>query len=300
MTDNFPETAEKNADATASWACPTCMRSTLMPYCEACGERKPHPHELTLIGLCRQAFEAFTSYDSRLLQTFRKLMFAPGSLTLLYLQGSRKPYLGPFGLFLVANVLFVITAALADTNAFSMPLAKHLNEQPWSDLPITHFNYAEHLVTGRLEATDRTLAAYTPVFDAAVTANSKVFLFMMVFPLALVATLMFSGQQRPFATHLGFSLHFHAFLLTFISCVMLFMWLEVLFGGEGLSIYLTDLIVSFTLLAVSALYIYISAVKIYQPAPYAGIFKASLLVFTAVLMFLGYRFLLFVFTLYTT
>ncbi len=270
-----------------------------MPYCEACGERKPHPQELTLAGLCKQAFEAFTNYDSRLLQTFRKLMFAPGSLTLMYLQGSRKPYLGPFGLFLLANVLFVGMEALAGSNAFSVPLNKHLSEQPWSDLP-SGFNYAEAIVTRRLEETGTTLAAYAPVFDEVVARHSKSFIFLMVLPFAFLTTLLFSGQRRPFATHLVYALHFHAFLLTFISCASFVMWLDLLVGGPGLASQLTDDILTYTLLAGCSLYLYLSAVNVYQPGPVARILKAVVLVVIAATIFLGYRFLLFIFTLYTT
>jgi hypothetical protein len=294
MTENFPDTAEKNIDTTAAWACPTCSLPASMPYCEACGERKPHPHELTLAGLCKQAFEAFTSYDSRLLQTFRKLMFAPGSLTLMYLQGSRKPYLGPFGLFLLANVIFVGMEALAGSNVFSTPLAMQLNDkQMWSF-------YAEQWVAARMEETQTTLDAYAPIYDQAVAGNSKSFIFLMVLPFAFLASLVFSGQRKPFATHLVYALHYHAFMLMFISFAMFVMWLDLLIGGPGLSSQLTDDIVAFTLLVVCTLYLYVSSVVVYQPDIYIRLFKAEVLIFGAVGVFLGYRFLLFVVTLYTT
>jgi hypothetical protein len=299
MTDNFPGTAHaNNAEPEVLWTCPTCSLAASMPYCNACGERKPHPDELTLRGLSKQAFEAFTSYDSRLWHTFRKLMFAPGGLTLMYLEGSRKPYLGPFAVFLLANVLFVAMEALTGSNAFSTPLAQMIGEniQPWS--VFLGVDLAP-MVARHLQQTGTTLEVFMPVYDQAVANNSKSFVFLMVVPLALINVLLFARQRRAFATHLVYALHFYAFMLTFMSCTMFFMWLDLLAGGERFAASVADDILTYTLFAVCILYLHISAVSVYQPGPLARIFKTAALVAAGVVIFLGYRLLLFVITLYT-
>jgi hypothetical protein len=280
-------------DTTEHWTCPTCRIPVATPHCSTCGERRPHPHELTLFGLVKQALEAFTSFDSRLLRTFHNLLLHPGRLTLMYLQGSRKPYLGPFALFLLANVLFVALEGLSGSNAFASPLDRHLHEQPWS-------HYAQQLVEEHLAAKGQTLQSYAPEFDQAVAKNAKSFIVVMVLPLALLSALVFAGHRVPFAMHLTYSLHFHAFMLILISCTLLFAWLDTLIGGPGLKSQLLDNALAIFLLLVCALYLYLSAGTVYQTGGWMRTVKAVILVLAAAGIFLGYRFSLLLFTLYTT
>src|SRR4249920_2508411 len=90
----------------ATWTCPSCNREVDTRYCPGCGERPLRDRELTLRGFVDQLVQAFTSIDGRLIRSFRYLVTRPGSLTVAFLQGRRKPYLGPIQLFLLANVLF--------------------------------------------------------------------------------------------------------------------------------------------------------------------------------------------------
>lgn len=280
-------------DTTEQWTCPTCFIPVTTPHCHVCGERRPHPYELTLLGLGKQALEAFASYDSRLLRTLRHLLFQPGSLTLSYINGSRKPYLGPFALFLLANLMFVALESLSGSNAFASPLYRHLNEQPWS-------HYAQQLVNQHLVATGGTMEAYAPVFDQAVAAHAKSFIVVMVLPLAVLSALVFMRNRLPFAMHLTYSLHFHAFMLIAISCSLLIAWLDTLIGGPGLNSQLLDNSLAIFLLLICALYLYLSAGTVYQTRGWMRTVKSVVLVLAAACIFLGYRFLLLLFTLYTT
>jgi hypothetical protein len=280
-------------DSAGQWTCPTCLVPIATPHCPTCGERRQHLDELTLVGLVKQALEAFTSYDSRLLRSVRTLLFHPGGLTLMYLNGSRKPYLGPFALFLLANVLFVAMEGVSGSNAFASPLERHLHEQPWS-------HYAQQLVERRLAATGETVQSYAPVFDQAVANNAKSFIIVMVLPLALLSALVFAGNKLPFATHLTYSLHFHAFMLILISCSLMFAWLDTLIGGPGLKSQLLDNTLAIFLLLACALYLYWSAGTVYQTAGWMRTVKAVILVLAVAAIFLGYRFLLLLLTLNTT
>src|SRR5262245_56180325 len=87
------------------WTCPTCSAAVATPFCPACGEREPHPQELTLPGMLHHAVQAFSNLDGRLWWTVGVLLRRPGQLTVLFHDGSRKPYIGPFTLFLLTNVL---------------------------------------------------------------------------------------------------------------------------------------------------------------------------------------------------
>ena len=116
-----------------SWTCPTCNNIVTTRYCPACGESPPNKHDLTFRGFYAQLFHAFTDIDGRLLRSFRCLLTHPGVLSVAYVQGRRKPYLGPLQLFLVANVLFFATQSLTNTDIVSSTLDSHLHTQDWRD-----------------------------------------------------------------------------------------------------------------------------------------------------------------------
>ena len=88
------------------WTCPTCHSAVSTPYCPGCGERPLRDRELTLLGIFDQLVLAFTSLDSRLIRSVRCLVGRPGFLTVAYLEGQRKRFVGPVSLFLMANALF--------------------------------------------------------------------------------------------------------------------------------------------------------------------------------------------------
>jgi Protein of unknown function (DUF3667) len=278
---------------TAQWTCPACNIAVTTPYCPACGEHQLHPHELTLRGLLHQAVEAFTSLDARLWRSLGNLVRRPGTLTVLYRHGPRKPYIGPFALFLLTNVLFVAMELLPGSNIFSTPLHKHLHNQPWSPL-------AQELVSHRLEEMETTLDAYAPIFNKAVARNAQSLVILMVLPFALFPPVLFPKSRMPFAVHLAFSLHFHAFLLLLISIALLIPAIDLWLGGAGLTAQPLDDGIAIGILLICAAYLYLSAGRVYGGTGVTRIFKAALLVPAAVIFFLGYRFMLLLVTLYTT
>lgn len=278
---------------TTQWNCPTCSASVTTPFCSACGEGQHHLYELTLRGLANQAVEAFTSLDGRLWRTLGVLVRHPGGLTVLYRIGSRNPYIGPFALFLLTNVLFVAMELLPGSNIFSTPLDHHLHNQPWSPL-------AQELVAHRLQDLGTTLDAYAPVFDQAVARNAQSLVVLMVLPLALLLPVLFRKSRKPFAMHLAFSLHFHAFLLLLISAALLIPATDMWLGGEGLASGPLDDGISIGLLLASAAYLYLAAGTVYAGSGTARVLKSMLLTLAAGSTFLGYRFILLLVTLYTT
>src|SRR3954469_7235140 len=98
--------------AAKAWMCPTCERKVATPFCPECGERPLAPRDLTLRGMFAQLCNAITNIDGRLLPSLRCLVNRPGVLTVAYVQGRRAPYIGPFQLFLIANVFFFAAQSL--------------------------------------------------------------------------------------------------------------------------------------------------------------------------------------------
>lgn len=275
------------------WTCPSCDEVVLTPFCARCGEEPLAPRDLTLRGLAEKLLHALTSIDARALRTTRHLLRRPGELTLAWTRGVRKPYVAPFQLFVIANVLFFALQWLTGETVFSSPLDSHLHHQDWSEL-------AQSLLARRLDATQTTLDRYAPVFDRAVVLNAKSLIVLMAMAFALLLPLAFVRERRPFMAHVVFSLHLYALLLLLFCVAMLAARLSAMLGFGGLESPLVDKLLSIANLTVCALYLYLAIGPAYRATGVTRALKATVLAFAVAAIVLGYRFLLFLITLYTT
>ena len=278
-------------DEPATWTCPTCARTVGTEFCPTCGERRLHARDLKFRGLLAQLAHSITNLDARLIRTVRLLLRHPGELTVRYLQGPRKPYIGPIAFFLLANVLFVGMEALTGSNVFATPLAQHLRNQPWS-------GWIGPIVMQRVAEMHTTLAAYEPVFDRAVSDHAKSLVALMVLPFAMITMLVYRRSQRPFVAHVAYSLHFHAFMLLLLSVALLVPAFDVWIGGPGLGSRLLDNALAIAHLVLCALYLWLSSGPVFGARGFARLVQALAVTFGAMLTFLGYRFVLLWITLY--
>jgi hypothetical protein len=284
---------DRGVAAIKPWSCPACHRMLSTRYCPDCGESSPSPRDLTLRGLFRQLFHAVSSIDGRLLRSFRCLVTRPGALTLAYVEGRRLRYLGPFQLLLVANVLFFAMQSLTSTNIASSPLDSHLHHQDWQDV-------AQRLVSHRLETLGTTLDLYAPLFDRANVLHAKSFIIVMALPFALLLPVLFYRSRQPFVAYAVFSLHFYAFLLLLFCVLLAVAAISVWFGGAGLNSPRMDTALTLANLAVCATYLYAATGTAYGARGALRAVKALALSLAVTGILLGYRFVLFLFTLYTT
>ena len=101
-------------NSAVSWTCPACSRTIDSRYCATCGEEPRSPRDLTLRGLTEKIVQALASVDAKVVRTTWKLLRGPGELTLSWTRGLRKPYVAPFQLFLLANVIFFALQIMRD------------------------------------------------------------------------------------------------------------------------------------------------------------------------------------------
>ena len=276
-----------------AWICPTCSSAVSTPYCPGCGESLPRARDLTLRGLCELLVRAFINIDSRLVRSFRHLVTCPGLLTRAYVQGQRRPFIGPLQLFLIANVLFFATQSGTNANIVSSQLDSHLHNQDWSAL-------AQRLVSRRLEGLNTTVDAYAPTFNRAVVLHAKSFIILMTLPFAILLQLMFHRNRQPFVAHAVFSLHFYAFLLLVFCVSLAVAAVDVWLGGAGLNSPRMDHILSVINLAACATYLYVATGRVYSASGAIRVIKVLGLALFVAGILLGYRFVLFLITLYTT
>lgn len=284
---------ERDTAAGEPWTCPTCNLALSTQYCAACGECRLRPHDLTLRGLLSQVAQACTNLDRPIVRSFRSLMTRPGLLTTAYLEGRRKPYTLPLQLFLAANVLFFAMQSLTGAKIFSTPLDQHLQSDIWGGV-------AQQLVAHQLKTRQTSIDLYAPVFNEAVALNAKSLVVLMVLPFALLPAMVFHRSRRPFVAHIVFSLHFYAFLLLFLCISLTVVGIDRLFGGRGLESASFDHVLSIIELIVCAVYLYIAAGKVYGARGATRILTVLSLTVAVGAIFLGYRFVLLLMTLYTT
>jgi hypothetical protein len=275
------------------WACPTCRAAVETPFCPHCGEEPLRARHLTLHDLAHQFFTTFTRVDGKLLRSLALLIARPGELTAAYVEGRRKPYLGPLPLFLVCNAIFFAAQSMSRTNIFASSLDSHLHRQDWSGT-------AQALVASRLAERGITLDAYAPLFDQAAILNAKALIILMVFAFAGLLPIAFLGARRPFAAHAVFSLHLYGFLLILFSAGLMIVEASLLLGGPGLDYRPFDLVLSVVNLAVGFGYLKLATGRVYGGAGWVQVAKAAGLAVVVAALVLGYRFVIFLITLYST
>jgi hypothetical protein len=279
--------------ASEPWACPTCDATVATPYCPGCGERPLHERELTLRGILNQLFQAFSPVDGRLIRSLRGLVGRPGVLTVAYLQGQRKPYVGPIPLFLIANGLFFAIEALTGGKVFTAPLDSHLHTQPWTGI-------AEALVAQRLAASQTTLEVYAPVFDQAMARNARSLIIFMALSFVAAPAFAFSRNRRPLGVHAIFSLHVYAFLLLLFCVATVIPPVDLWLGGAGFASARLDYVISSALLLACGTYLYVATGSVYGATGASRVLKTVALAVAVAAIALGYRFVLLLITLYTT
>jgi len=275
-----------------SWTCPSCAQPVATRFCPHCGESPPSQRDLSLRGLLAKLIHALTSIDGKLLRTVRALLAHPGELTLAYAKGMRVAYLGPFPLFLFANVLFFGFQSVTKTNVFSSPLDSHLHQQDWSAL-------AGELVARRLEAKGVSQESLAIAFDRAVVLHAKTLIIAMVVPFAALLSLAFHRTKRPFGVHFVFALHLYAMLLLLFCVGIAAAQVVVWSGGRGLESPWLDSVMSALILLGCAVYLYVSIGRVYGVRLVPRTLTTVLFALAAAALVLGYRFALFLLTLYT-
>ena len=240
-----------------------------------------------------EALHALTDLDGRFLRSFRTLLMKPGELTVAYRAGRRKEFLGPLQAFLVANVAFFAIEALSRDHVFATSLASHVGLQDWKAL-------AQSIVNERLQRLDTSFDDYALRFDLAAARNAKMLVVLMTLPFMLLLPLFQPGKARGIVVRAAFSLHLYAFLLLLFSAALVFADLQLALGGDGLHSPRVDLWLSALLLVGCIAYLFLALGRVYPAGWPARLLRSFGLGVVVAAIVPGYRFLIFIITLYTT
>lgn len=203
-----------SADHGAAWQCPSCGQAVdATPYCGACGERRLGAHDRTLFGLVEQWLETLIHVDGRLWGTLVSLWRRPGQLTADHAAGRRRPYIGPFQLFIAVTVGFFVVQLISGLTVASLPLESHLRHQSYSE-------FAREIYAATLERREigpDGAAAFAENFEHRERTIAKSLLILLVPMLAVATSLLFARRRVPGPTHVVFALHFVTAMMVFLA-----------------------------------------------------------------------------------
>lgn len=280
-------------ETSVEWTCPGCGTAASTRFCPTCGETRPDGRDLTLRAFLVEAIHTVTDIDRRVLRSFRALLLRPGELTAAYRAGRRKAFLAPLQIFLLANVAFFALEALSRDHVFSTSLASHVSVQDWKEA-------ASWLVSGRLERIGSSFEDYAARFDPAAARNAKALVALMALPFMLLLPAFQPGKSRGFVVRAAFALHLYAFLLVLFSLALVFAAIQSALGGDGLRSPSVDTWLSTVLLGGCIGYLFVALRRVYPDADWLIAVRAIGLGIIVAAIVPGYRFVIFLITLYTT
>lgn len=224
--------SSQNAGEPHETICPTCALSSSGRYCPDCGEQLDRHLNRTLRDFFSQSLTSLLHIaDSKLGRSLWTLFRRPGTLTLAYIQGSRVPYMHPFRVFLVANVLFFLMASLIGSSPLTTRLGMHMHSENFYHQPV-----ARQLVEAHVEEAGIEFEVYEASFNRRVGVLAKSLVLLMLPLFALVVGVLMAGRGELAVKHLAFSCHFYAHLLLYnfvavlglLGLVLLFPAMQVL------------------------------------------------------------------------
>lgn len=156
---------------------------------------------MTVGALLREAVREVTDVDSKLLATLRALVFAPGKVTLDYLDGKRERYVTPVKLYLMVSAVFFFLA----WKVYMTPevLVAQMKSTP---------QFAS-ITKASAEAQSRLLPQ---LIDTSAEWNAWL-RFSGVLVFAAIMKLLLVRRRQLYVQHLIFALHYYAFDFLFYT-----------------------------------------------------------------------------------
>jgi hypothetical protein len=130
--------------------------------------------------------------------------------------------------------------------------------------------------------------------------NAKALIILMALAFAPFLPAVFYGAHRRFGAHVVFALHLYAFILLLFCVSLLLAEIQQRMGGAGLASPAVDLALTLFNLGATGLYLWFAIGAFYGSRGVARLAKAAgLAVVVVVGITLGYRFAIFLVTLYS-
>ena len=186
--------------------CINCNEPLAGKFCYNCGEKVVEKSDFSIKTILQQFVDGFTNFDSKFIKSFWFLLFKPGQLTENYVNGVRKPFMKPFQLFIVVNVLFFFILSGADI--FRIPSGYFFSIE-------NNLKILEVIANTKQESVE----VLKQVYDSESLTNSKLYIFILIPFLSFIIWLVNFSKKKQFGIHAIFAIHYLSFFMLF--CVTL-------------------------------------------------------------------------------
>lgn len=185
--------------------CVTCQTILHGDYCHKCGEKKVSEKDFSFNSLVSQALYGFTHLDSKFFKSFKTLLFRPGFLSLAFVKGNRTPFMKPFQIFLICNILFFVF--LSNTDVFRKPSSWWFKTEKDLGYPVAQ------VVKEKCNSQNITESDLSEKYEHNSAALSKSLVIIFLPFIALVLSLLQYKKKMPFGKHVIFTIHLFSFYL---------------------------------------------------------------------------------------
>ena len=276
--------------------CPSCGFEWENTYCSNCGERRLEG-SVALWPFLRDAVVELTSINGKLFRTLWYLIARPGQLTVDYFDGKRKPYVLPFRLYLLCNLVYFVLQGFSGYHGFNTTLYSQEKSQAYSGmLPI------ESWVSQRLDAMQVDREIYEEAYNQRSEVYARSLVVLTVPIIALFFMLLWGRSRRYYVEHFVFSLHFMAWMLLFYMSAALYLYVNLFFWLESLitiSPTQREFFIETLPVLLLSIYVYFAMRRFSGEGRRVTGVKSFLMVFFIFFAILIYRLMLFVITYLT-
>ena len=258
--------------------------------------RETHPGDLSVKHFLSHASELFFHWDSKIFRSLRILFAKPGFLDSEYVRGCRKPYVHPFQMFFMINLLYFLLFPLMGWSGLKTPLNAYQKSFSYS-------GWASRLASQRATAKGMTDAEFKHNFDHRVDIEARSLVFVMVPIFAVIVALLQFRKRRLYGEHLVFSFYYFAFWLLISQIVVASLGSFVLTITQRLGGHISDRTVdgwmTFPILVVCLIYLLLAMRSFYKDHLLFSFMKALALSIAGFYILHLYRFILFVVAAYS-
>ncbi|MEQ9309158.1 MAG: DUF3667 domain-containing protein [Balneolaceae bacterium] len=271
-------------------ACPNCGFQPLnSSFCPKCGQRKLSDKDFYITSLFQDFFNDIFQFDNAFFKTVKNFLISPGKYAREYNSGSRKKYLSPIKLFLIANAFYFLFPII---NTFTTSLSIQ-------EYGIIYNNLTPGLIESTISASGLSNTEFVNVYDKLTTTLSKALLIFIPFSFGIITWLLSISTRitTPILTHLNYSLILNAFMVLIITSVLpgVYVIFLNLFGYTNVAINDTQITsAAFILLNTFGYFLYRN---FFGSKLWINIIRTLLLNISFVLILFVYRFLLLLVTL---
>ncbi len=270
--------------------CVTCGQALHGKFCSACGEKVLRKEDKSIIHFFEEFFHGLTHADTKFLKSLKYLIMKPGLLTKEHLIGRRKLYTSPLSLFFIGNVLYLL---FMPVDALNSQYSVQIKGQVYSSL-------IEKQGTRKMEEKKWTPEQMEKNYDHESSKISKMTLVLLIFLFSLPVALIFHDKNTYYFDHVVFATEFVNYLIYFVFLILpyfftlIYLLIYLIFKTQP-DIDMNSIYPILLLFLIIWAYLWVSARRVYNVRWMLP--RTILLLASAIVVVLLYRFLLFKITM---